>query len=109
MHMYKPAEHYRLLAINNTISLSSSVNLIFIVVTNEPRTYCKALCSFYSSEWEYAIKTEYTQLLKASVFEWVNELLASKKAVRSHIIFKEKLDKHNNCVIMTLSLAQVAT
>jgi len=28
----------------------------------------------------------------------MNELLASKKAVGSHIVFKKKLDKHDNCV-----------
>ena len=28
----------------------------------------------------------------------MNELLASKKAIESHIIFREKLDKHGNCV-----------
>ena len=98
MCVCKPATCYRLLAINDAISLGDSVNLTFIAVTNEPRTYCKALCSSYSSEWEYAIEAEYTQLLKAGIFEWVNELLAGKKAVESHIIFKEKLDKHGNHV-----------
>ena len=97
-HVCKPAECCRLLAINDAISLGGSVNLTFIVIENEPRTYCKALCSPYSSEWEHAIEAEYTQLLKADVFEWVNELPASKKAVGSHIVFKEKLNKHGNHV-----------
>ena len=69
MHVYKLAECYRLLAINNAITLDSFVNLTFIVVTNKPTTYYKALCSLYSSEWEYAIKAEYTQLLKVGVFK----------------------------------------
>jgi len=59
----------RLLAINNTIILGGSVNLTFIVLTNEPRTYHEILCSPYSSKWEHTIETEYTQLLKADVFE----------------------------------------
>ena len=98
MCMCKPTEYYRLLAINDTISLGGSVNLTFIAITNGLRTYHKALCSSYSSEWKCAIKAEYTQLLKTGIFEWVNELPASKKVVGSHIIFKEKLDEHGNCV-----------
>ena len=98
MCVYKLAEHYGLLAINNIISLSGFVNLIFIAITNEPRTYYEVLCSLYSSEWKHAIEAKYTQLLKVDVFEWVNELLASKKAIRSHIIFREKLNKHGNCI-----------
>ena len=94
----KPAKHCRLFAINDTISLGSSVNLIFIAVTNEPKTYYKALCSPYLSEWKYTIKTEYTQLLQTSAFEWVNESPAGKKAVGSHIIFKKKLNEHSNCI-----------
>jgi len=47
MCMYKLAEHCRLLAINDA---NSAVNLTFIVVTNEPRTYYEVLCSFYLSE-----------------------------------------------------------
>ena len=98
MCMYKLAEHCRLLAINDAISLGSAVNLTFITVTNEPRTYYEALCSPYLSKWKYAIKTEYTQLLQADAFEQVNELSAGKKAVGSHIIFKKKLNEHGNCI-----------
>ena len=54
--------------------------------------------SLDTSEWEHAIESEYTQLLKSDIFEWMNKLLAGKKAVRSHIVFKEKLDEHGNCV-----------
>jgi len=86
------------LAINDDITLDDSVNLTFIAVINEPITYHKALCSLYSSEWKHAIESEYTQLLKSDIFEWMNELLAGKKAVRSHVVFKEKLDEHGNCV-----------
>ena len=50
MHVRKPAEHYGLLTINDAISLGGSVNLIFIAIANEPRTYCKVLYSSYSSE-----------------------------------------------------------
>ena len=50
IHMCKPVEYYGLLAINDAISLGGSVNLIFIAVTNEPRTYHEVLCSPYSSE-----------------------------------------------------------
>jgi len=42
------------------------------------------------------VTTKYTQLLEAGVFEWMDKLPASKKAIESHIIFKEKLDKHSN-------------
>lgn len=65
----KQAECYELLAINDAITLGGSVNLIFIAVVNELRTYCKVLCSLYPSEWEHAIESEYTQLLKADIFK----------------------------------------
>ena len=58
MCVYKLAEHYGLLAINNIISLSGFVNLIFIAITNEPRTYYEVLCSLYSSEWKHAIEAK---------------------------------------------------
>jgi len=98
MHVHKLAEHYWLLTINDAISLGGSVNLIFIAIANKPRTYCKVLYFPYSSEWKCAIEAEYTQLLKAGVFEWVNELPAGKKAVGSRIVFKKKLDEHSNRV-----------
>ena len=84
------------MAINDAITLGSSVNLTFIIVINEPRTYYEALCSLYLSEYKCVIKAKYTQLLKAGVFEWVDKLPASKKAVGSHIILKEKLIEHGN-------------
>ena len=96
--VHKLVEYYGLLAINDAISLGSFVNLIFIAIANKPRTYYEVLCSSYSSEWKHAIEAEYIQLLKADVFEWVNELLAGKKAIGSHIIFKEKLNEHSNYV-----------
>jgi len=95
-HVHKPAERYRLLAINDAITLGGSVNLTFIIVTNEPRTYYEALCSLYSSECECVIKAKYIQLLKAGVFKWVDKLPAGKKAIGSYIVFKEKLDEHGN-------------
>ena len=49
-YVYKLAECYGLLAINDAITLDGSVNLTFIAVTNEPRTYYEALYSLYSSE-----------------------------------------------------------
>ena len=98
IYVCKLAKYYGLLAINDIISLDSSVNLTFITVTNEPRTYYEVQYSFYSSEWEHAIEAKYTQLLKVGVFEWVNELLASKKAIESCIIFKKKLNEHGNHV-----------
>jgi len=49
-HVHKPAKYYRLLAINDTITLGSSVNLTFIAVINEHRTYYKTLHSPYLSE-----------------------------------------------------------
>ena len=98
MCVCKPAKCYGLLAINDTITLGGFVNLIFIVVTNKPRTYCEALHSLYSSKQKYAIETEYTQLLKVDILKQVNELPAGKKAIESYIIFKKKLDKHSNYV-----------
>ena len=44
-YIYKLVEHYRLLAINDTITLDGSINLTFIAVANEPKTYCKVLYS----------------------------------------------------------------
>jgi len=67
MCVHKLAEHYGLLAINNAISLGGFVNLIFIAITNKPRTYHEVLCSLYSSEWKHAIEAEYIQLLKVDV------------------------------------------
>jgi len=49
-YIYKLVEHYRLLAINDTITLDGSINLTFIAVANEPKTYCKVLYSSYSSK-----------------------------------------------------------
>jgi len=69
MYVYKLAECCGLLAINDTINLGGSINLTFIAVTNESRTYHKALYSFYLSKWKHTIETKYTQLLKAGVFE----------------------------------------
>jgi len=113
MYVYKPAECYRLLAINDAITLGGFVNLTFIVATNELRTYYEVLCSPYSSEWKHAIEAKYTQLLKAGVFEWVDEFLAGKKAIESYVIFKEKFDEHGNCIkfkahIVAKSFSQVS-
>ena len=96
-HVYKLAECYRLLAINDTITLDSFVNLIFIAVTNKPRIYCETLHFSYSSEYKCVIKAKYTQLLKVGIFKQINKLLTNKKAIRSYI-FKKKLNEYGNYI-----------
>ena len=52
------------------------------------------------------VTTKYTQLLEVGVFEWMDKLPASKKAIESHIIFKEKLDKHSNHIVIRRGCGQ---
>ena len=94
----KPSIRYGLFAIDDAIFLSTNHHLAFVAVANEPRTYDEALQSPYSKQWEQAIQSEYAQLKKLGVFEWVDELPKGKKAIGSRIVFKEKLDGHGNRV-----------
>jgi len=65
-------------------------------MTSKPRTLKEALLSPYSKQWKKAINSEFNQLVKAKVFEWVKCLPNNKKAVGSCIVFKKKLDGHEN-------------
>ena len=65
-------------------------------MTSKPRTLKEALLSPHSKQQEKAVKFEFNQLVKAKVFEWVEQLPNNKKVVGSHIMFKEKLDGHRN-------------
>jgi len=63
---------------------------------SEPRTLKEALLSPHSKQWEKAVESEFNQLVKAKVFDWVEHLPNDKKAVSSCIVFKEKLDGYGN-------------
>jgi len=74
----------------------SNTAFAFVATTSESRTLKEALLSPYSKQWEKAVNSEFNQLVKAKVFEWVKYLPNDKKAVGSCIVFKEKLDGHGN-------------
>ena len=93
-HIWKPPEQYVLLSTDNAIAINDSLNLGFVAVANEPRSFQEALQSPYSKQWEEAIQSEFRQLQTAGVFKWVNTIPKGKKAVGSRIVFKEKLDGH---------------
>jgi len=93
-HTWKPPERYALLSTDNAIIINNSLNLGFVAVANEPRSFQEALQSPYSKQWEEAIQSKFRQLQTAGVFEWVNTIPKGKKAVGSWIFFKEKLDGH---------------
>jgi len=97
-HSCKPPTRLGLFAINDAVSLNTNHHLAFVAVANEPHTYQEALQSPYSKQWEQAIQSEYAQLQKLGVFEWVDELPKGKKAVGSWIVFREKLDGYGNWV-----------
>jgi len=78
----------------NQFTYLSNTTFAFISTTSEPRTLKEALLSPHSKQWEKAIESEFNQLVKAGVFEWIDCLPNDKKAVGSHIVFKEKLDGH---------------
>jgi len=61
---------------------------------SEPRMLREALLSPHSKQWEKAVKSEFNQLVKAKVFDWIEHLPNDKKAVNSRIMFKEKLDDY---------------
>jgi len=48
---------------------------------SEPRTLKEALLSPHSKQWEKAVESEFNQLVKAKVFDWVEHLPNDKKAV----------------------------
>jgi len=49
----KPPERYALLSTDNAIAINDSLNLGFVAVANEPRSFQEALQSPYSKQWEY--------------------------------------------------------
>jgi len=65
---------------------------------SEPRTLREALLSPHSKQWEKAVESEFNQLVKAKVFDWIEHLPNDKKAIGSHIVFKEKLDGYRKHV-----------
>ena len=70
----------------------SNTEFAFVTTMSEPRTLREALLSPHSKQWEKAVKSEFNQLVKAKVFDWIEHLSNDKKAVGSCIVFKEKLD-----------------
>jgi len=58
----------------------------------------EALLSPYSKQWEKAVESKFNQLVKAKVFNWIKYLSNDKKAIGSHIVFKEKLDGYEKHV-----------
>jgi len=58
----------------------------------------KALLSPHSKQWKKAIKSEFNQLVKAKVFDWIEHLSNNKKVIGSRIVFKEKLDGYGKHV-----------
>jgi len=91
----KPPKRYAPATTGNNIATSGSTNFAFITVTNEPYSYEEAIYSPHSKQWKSAIESEFCQLQKADVFEWVNKLPSGKRAVGSCIVFKEKLDEND--------------
>jgi len=87
-HTHKLPEQYGLLTIDNTLTLGGSANITFITVTSEPHSLQEVFSSSYSKQWKSAVKSEFLQLQKSSVFKWVDNLLVGKKAIRSCIVFK---------------------
>ena len=65
---------------------------------SEPRMLREALLSPHSKQWEKAVESEFNQLVKAKVFDWIEYLPNDKKAIDSCIVFKEKLDGYGKHV-----------
>jgi len=76
----------------------SSTAFAFVTTMSEPKTLKEALLSPHSKQWEKAVESEFNQLVKAKVFDWVEHLPNDKKAVGSRIVFKEKLDGYGKHV-----------
>ena len=70
----------------------SNTAFAFVTTMSEPRTLKEALLSPHSKQWKKAVESEFNQLVKTKVFDWVEHLPNDKKAVSSRIVFKEKLD-----------------
>ena len=47
-------------------------------------------------QWEKAINTEYNNLVKNNVIEWVDKSPKNKSAVSGKVVYKEKLDEDRN-------------
>ena len=97
-HAHKLPEQYGLLTIDDILTLGGFANITFIAVTGEPCSLQEVLSSSYLKQWKSAVKSEFLQLQKSGVFEWVDNLPVGKKAIRSHIVFKEKLDRHGKWI-----------
>ena len=69
----------------------SNTAFAFITMMSEPRTLREDLLSPHLKQWEKAVKSEFNQLVKAKVFDWVEHLPNDKKAVSSHIVFKQNI------------------
>ena len=97
-HAHKLPEQYGLLTIDDILTLGGFANITFIAVTGEPCSLQEVLSSSYLKQWKSAVKSEFLQLQKSGVFEWVDNLPVGKKAIRSCIMFKEKLDRHGKWI-----------
>ena len=60
------------LIVADKVTILDNVNIAFIAVSREPKTYQEAIHSSHSEQWEQAIKLEFVQLQKLGIFEVVN-------------------------------------
>ena len=63
----------------------------FIAHTGDPPTYRAALRTPHSKEWETALGAEYKQLIDTGTFEWIKDLLHTRKTIGSKLVCHEKL------------------
>lgn len=69
-----------------------------VVFSGELTSYCEAVRSPASKQWELAIAAEYEQLRATKTFEWVRSPPDRRKAVGSRIIFCKKKDTFGKTV-----------
>jgi len=103
---------FALTSIDDT-SIHGNVNIAFIAIAGEPKTYQETIQSPHSKQWEQAVKSEYAQLQKLGVFEVVDGLPKGRKAIGSCIVFREKHDRHGNLMkfkarILAKGFSQIA-
>ena len=93
----KPINCYALLSINDTIT-NSSLNVAFVAIASELKTYLEAIQSINLKKWELAVCVKFAQLQKLGVFKVVDSLPNGREAIESRIIFQEKRDGHSNLI-----------
>ena len=96
-HEQKPTNRYALLSVNDTVT-NGGLNVTFVAIASEPKTYLEAMQSTHLKQWELAVYTEFAQLQKLGVFKVVDSLCNGRKAIGSRIVFREKRDRHSNLI-----------